>query len=145
MKQAKILGYSISKEDHPDIGDHGEGYIKYTFYIELDSQYYSFSAIEDYGSCGSGYCGASWGNLDLNLEYQEKLPVIENLSNKDMFVNIVGNKIVHAMKDSVEYSDSVVDSVKLTDDNWLCKATGNGGCSYYPSGVVEINEQLFEL
>ena len=28
---------------------------------------HSFTAIESHGSCGSGYCGASWGDIDTNL------------------------------------------------------------------------------
>ncbi len=148
MKKGKLLGYNVSSK-HADAGsreyqDHDEGESNYQFYILLDGKYYYFNASSSYGSCGSGWCGANWADLEYNL-YETTEPLLVREAKKDTYVNIVDNKVVKSIVDSGKIWDSAtVESINTTEDVLLVSSTGNGGCDYYPSGVLNINESLFK-
>lgn len=147
MEIAKLLGYSESSEHIPantrEWQDHDEGGTEYKFYIELNSLIYYFVFNYSYGSCGSGYCGASWGTSQPELKlHNGELPVLTK-PNKETFVYVVDNKVRMSILDQEEYYDPTVTCVNSTEGIMIVQETGDGGCQYYSSGQVNVNSLLF--
>lgn len=147
MKEAKLLGYFETKNhmaaDRNSYRDHDEGDVTQHFVIELDGKNFEFTASESYGSCGSGYCSASWGDIE------NELKEINNLNElikpiKDIFVNVYDNKVQTTEVDRKYRYDSMETGIKSTHGELIVSGTGNGGCGYYPSGTITLNENLFE-
>jgi hypothetical protein len=147
MKKAKVLGYLVTKEhkdaNPDDWDDHDTGHIKNTFYVDLEGEIYSFSNIEEYGSCYSGYTSASWGSTDNILERKEGVPKDLIKPTKEIFINVAENRNVQVSKAEGRPYDGITTEVKTTDGEVLCWDTDDGGCGYYSSGVAEVNETLF--
>lgn len=89
---------------------------------------FELSLYEDSGWCGSGYCGASFGHM--------------NVVEVDKFLGFT-----HKPKnfiDRLEF-DNILDLNNECDvENDLFQYSEHGGCNYYPSGHVNVNMQLFE-
>ena len=143
MKTAKLLGYSITTNNEGEVDGHDTGESIFTFYIELDGAVYFFTATESWGSCYSGYTGASWGDIDFTLHKTEIIIKTLTTPIKDIFINIVDGQIVKSIIDPKESWDAVETCVKSTDGEVIVSSTGDGGCQYYSSGVVDVNEELF--
>lgn len=152
MNKGKLLGYtSVSwnkDSDHSEDRPHDTGETNYKFYIEYNNLIYSFSAKSSYGSCGSGWCSASWGYINNELDIEKWLNT-DNITktNKDVYINISEDmKVVTTILDPDEehYDDATTAAIISTERVVILSSTGNGGCSYYPSGVLMVNELLFE-
>jgi hypothetical protein len=146
--KAKLLGYRKSESHKPagseEYQDHDEGDVTYKFYIELDNKFYSFEAIYSYGSCGSGYCGASWGNIENKLNKENNIPNLTE-PNKELFIEINDSlEVIQSLLDSEEPWDATTTTIKSTEGDIIVSGTGDGGCSYYSSGVINLNEELFK-
>lgn len=85
------------------------------------------------GWCGSGYCTASWYNLNVHHCYDGFGPMTHKVKSPSLY--LVVNK-----KDPEAY--------------WMCEADGfstnlftiqDNDDGYYPDGWVTVNEELFEL
>lgn len=148
MKKLKIIGYSITKE-HADAHsreyqDHDEGNITYHFLGEVDNKYYRFKAVDSYGSCGSGWTSASWGDIDFKL-HPTTDDSCSHITKKDIYIGITeDNQIIKSVEDPGEYFDATVESIHTTDNELLVSSTGDGGCNYYPSGIIKVNAELFK-
>lgn len=151
METAKLLGYyttSYHEDANPkDDLDHDTGDTTYHFVIDLNGGFYEFTAEDSYGSCGSGWTSASWGyihnelvKIDTDLEFISKL----NVSIKDIFVNVHNNMVQINEKDSKESYDAMETIIFSTEGDLIVSGTGNGGCCYYPSGGITLNEELFQ-
>jgi len=148
MKEAKLIGYYITSE-HRDAGtneyqDHDEGNTTYHFVVKLDGEHYVFSAEDEYGSCGSGYCGATWANINNSLS--NYVGNIESLTKpqKEIFLNVHSLQIQITEKDQSQSWDPTITQVLTTNEEVLVSSTGDGGCNYYPSGVLTFNNDLFK-
>ncbi len=150
--KAKLLGY-ITKSQHKDAHtdewqDFDEGEVQYIFFVLYNNKVYTFTFTYSYGSCGSGYTSASWGYSDTKLVEVDninqdisELPIIKPI--KDIFVTIIYNSVQKSIIDSENSWDATTTTVKSTDDDIIISETGNGGCEYYSSGEVTINNDLF--
>lgn len=145
--KAKLLGYTVFKEHIPantsEWQDHDEGGTYWTLFFELENGTIMSSAVSaTYGSCGSGYCGASWGNIE-----QLKVNTLPNSYNKaarNVFIEILPGNLLNPKFDSrEEYYDAQVERLLSTEGVEIAMSTGNGGCQYYSSGIASINEELF--
>lgn len=149
--KGKLLGYTLKTEDRGrDSDGHDNGSDLYKFYIELpDLSIHEFIAEETWGPCGSGYCGASWGHIDndikINSTSQSKMyDVISFQPIKNIEIDIINNKVVMGVLESSSSYDAIVSSVKSLDGDVIVTSTGDGGCQYYSSGQVRINNELFK-
>jgi hypothetical protein len=146
MKKARILGYTIETK-HEDAGtreyqDHDEGYKKYNIFIQIDDKFYTFSGTEEYGSCGSGWCSASWASLDLSLIETHN---VSDRTKNEIFIELTDDlQIIRKVKEPVEFYDAIIECVETTDGELLISSSGNGGCDYYSSGTIKFNEDLFK-
>ena len=144
--KAKLLGYtktSTHKDaDTEEYQDHDTGDTTYIFFVELDKRIYKFEAIYSYGSCYSGYCGASWGDIKENL-LETELPISFYKTKKEVFVEIVNNAVVKSIIDSEDSWDATTTTINSTEGEKIVLGTGDGGCGYYSSGVISLNEELF--
>ncbi len=148
MKKAKLIGYYVTSE-HKDAEtnkyqDHDEGNISYHFVVELDKEYYVFDAVDEYGSCGSGYTSATWANINNTLCIYTG--DIDHLTKpiKEIFLNVHSLQIQIIEKDQSQSWDPTITQILTTDKELLVSSTGNGGCSYYPSGILTFNNDLFK-
>jgi len=149
MKQAKIIGYDSIKEHYDGTED---GYVEWPtghttwfIYLELEGNYYRFDICSSYGSCGSGYTSASWGDMNMGLVELNEKPTLIFPPITDIFVNVVNGSVRHSVFENGDYQfDATSIAVKTTDDIQLCFSTGDGGCGYYPSGHAELNTDLFD-
>jgi hypothetical protein len=146
MEIAKLLGYTKSST-HYDASEeesvHDSGGTRYIFYIELNGKYFTFNALYSYGSCYSGYCGASWGSIDPELDACELLPTDLISTNKEIFIYAVDGRVRTAIQDQEFSYDATIEQVNSIDGTMILNSTGDGGCEYYSSGNVNINEELF--
>lgn len=150
MKKAKLLGYYVTANHEEliqkDDLDHDTGDTTYHFIIDFNGLN-EFKAEYFYGSCGSGYCSASWGNI-----YNKLIPVvtyeefIEELIKpiNDVFVNIHNDMVQITEKDGEDSYDAMETIIFSIDGDFIVKGTGDGGCQYYSSGEIILNEQLFK-
>lgn len=85
---------------------------------------YEITLWNTYGECGSGWCGASWGNINIDE--------VSEFANK---THIPTNKL---------YID--IDVKKICDDidNDVFRYSDDGGDNYYPCGSVNVNIDLFK-
>lgn len=117
--KAKLLGYRKSESHKPagteEYQEHDEGDVTYIFFVELDGEYFSFEAIYSYGSCGSGYCGASWGFIENGLLRVNNVPNLTK-PNKEIFIEITEDKkfIVTSTLDSENSWDATTTTIKST-------------------------------
>jgi hypothetical protein len=150
MKQAKIIGYDSIKEHHDtgneeDYADWPTGHTTWFVYLELEGNYYRFDITASYGSCGSGYTSASWGDMNMGLVELSEKPALIFPPINDIFVNVVNGSVRHSVLENEDYMyDATMVKVNTTDNIELCFSTGDGGCGYYPSGVAQINTDLFD-
>ena len=149
MKQAKIIGYDSIKEHHDCTEEWQmewpEGHTTWFVYLELEENYYRFDISSTYGSCGSGYSSANWGNINMELVELSEKPVLIFPTINDIFVNVVNGKVRHSVLENENHHyDASTVAVKTTDNIQLCFSTGDGGCGYYPSGNAELNTDLFD-
>lgn len=146
MKKAKLLGYlSISHNlDANEDREHDNGGTEYYFYIKLDGEIYFFKAEYSYGSCFSGYTSASWGSLDNKLVKAKIVPVRLIVANKNIFVNVINGEVEKSIQESSDRYDAIIEEIKSTDGEFIVSSSGDGGCQYYSSGIIEINEELFK-
>lgn len=149
MKTAKLLGYyttSWHEDANPkEYGDHDTGDTTYHFIIDLNGVLYEFTAVDSYGSCGSGYCSASWGYINPELiKIEQKSDLIHKTTVKEIYVTIL-DELVATIEKVAKYSyDATETFVMSTDNEAIVSGTGNGGCGYYPSGGITLNEELFK-
>lgn len=144
----KLLGYNTKKE-HTDAGtndyqDHDEGGTYWILYFEDKDriEYYKVVVSDNYGSCGSKYCGATWGDIG-KLEKLEDEPRRFTKAKKEVFIEISNGNLDITEKDSKEEYDARISQLLSTKGEIIAESTGNGGCSYYPSGHASINKELF--
>lgn len=151
---AQYLGYSKTTTDDGINSDgHYEGADSYTFFILVSDIVYSFTAMESHGSCGSGYCGASWGNIDTNLTEVSTLAFFNTFNEhvvglirpmQNVFLPLASNgQLQMSMLENDDIYDAIVSEIRSTTGESIVMATGDGGCRYYPSGCVSVNENLY--
>lgn len=146
--KVKLLGYQERKEHKPantsEYQDFDEGGIYWNLFFKSEhDNYFRVTVSETYGSCGSGYTSASWGDIN-KIEELNKVP--KNLVKpiKDVFIELLQNNILNTkFLENKEPWDAQVEQLLSTDGELIAQSTGNGGCSYYPSGVASINKELF--
>lgn len=151
---AQYLGYSKTTTDDGINSDgHYEGSDSYTFYILISDMVHSFTAIESHGSCGSGYCGASWGDIDTNLVEVSTLAFFNTFNEhvvglvrpmQNVFLPLASNgQLQMSVLENDDIYDAIVSEIRSTTGDSIVMSTGDGGCRYYPSGGVNINEKLY--
>jgi len=153
MNKAQLLGYTKNEIDSGVNNDgHEEGCIDYTFYIKIGDVVFSFYAQNSWGSCGSGYTGASWGHLEYKLREISPVSFFNNFNKqipglvrptKDTYLTLFNGELQRSIQDSENFNDSTVESVKSDDGEVIVYSTGDGGCQYYSSGTVVVNDKLF--
>lgn len=145
MKKAKLLGYRERVLLIPVRSDgHDNGENVYTFYVELDGEIFYFTFTYSFGSCFSGYTSASWGSCDTKLIKSDK-PNLLITPIKDVYVNVVDGKVQLSTQDPEHSWDAVIQCVNSVDGEKIVSHTGDGGCQYYSSGNVDINESMFKV
>ena len=144
MKKIQLLGYNTYKE-HRDAGtnrwqEHDEGGEFWDlFFQDSDNNYYMVAVSSTYGSCGSGYCGASWGNI-AEIKQINDLPVISFKAPKLIYIELTSEGNLNpGFQTPTHYFDAEIETLLSTEGEIIATSTGNGGCSYYPSGRAEIN------
>lgn len=106
---------------------------------------FKIKLYESYGPCGSGYCMASWGHMEITCFDPKHNPVgpLTHNPKKPIFFE--------AKYDPSDFSFSSVDESEDNWDSWeevekfgdVFSVSFNGGDSYYPRGGVWVNEDLF--
>lgn len=144
----QLIGYqyisehrNASPDDYGD--DHDSGHKTYQLYFKGDNKLFKVDVCESYGSCPSGYCGASWGNIS---RINEVVSIPENLvkTKEDVFIELLPNEVLNTTFDCPEeYYDSTIERLMSTDGIEIAYSTGNGGCQWYSSGSASINKELF--
>lgn len=151
FKVIKLFDLISKKKKDYEGRDEGSDY--YFVVVQSPSNELFFFTGENWiGSCGSGYCSAASGEIDGTLKPISKLPDCLNEMSVvgDCFINVVNGKVIMSILDSVnendEYysDDATVSSVKSIDGVKIIWATGDGGCSYYPSGSCSYNKEIFK-
>ena len=138
----KLLGYYSTIEYRGENSDgHNEGYKAYHFVVEVNKTTMKFTATESFGSCGSGWTSASWGDIEKELSNYEGNDYVK--CNSDISIPIENNCVRITTKIPKEMSDSIEECVLSTDKIVIVSSTGNGGCDYYPSGNITLNDSLF--
>lgn len=104
--------------------------VRYEFHCLdwLNRKFYIYLTTT-HGSCGSGYCNASWGNLEIT-------PVPEHLDSFGPFTH----KAIKPIEIDIP--------MPFDKSNYSCDAFTydfDGGDGYYPCGEVAVNEKLFEV
>ena len=143
--KARLLGYTELRTDNGTNSEgHEQGCIDYTFYLQIEDETFSFYATESWGSCGSGYCSATWGDISFIL-YPKNGNISGLIEPKcDIFIPLTSNNEIQiSITDSEYRDDATIESVKSDKGDLIVTSTGNGGCGYYPSGTVIINNKLF--
>ena len=150
---AQYLGYNKTTDVGINSDGHYEGSVSYTFYILISDMVYSFTATESYGSCGSGYCGASWGNIYTDLVEVSTLAFFNTFNEhvvglvrpmQNVFLPLASNgQLQMSVLENDHSYDAIVSEIRSTTGDSVVMATGDGGCNYYPSGCVSINEKLY--
>lgn len=115
--------HHISGEDHGYKNLTNYGLLLYGYDVKLVRERVMITFADNFGSCGSGYCAASWGNhviksnihYDYNTHYKVKEPL------EVSFVNINDWNLI------------------TSNDGILIYEDGDGGDSYYPMGSVYQN------
>lgn len=150
-KVIKLLVEIGEKVEDYDGFDEGSDY--YFVVVESPSnELFFFTGINWIGACGSGYCAASYGEIDGTLKPILGLPDSLNEMSVvgDHFINVIDGKVRMSILDNVDqndeyyWDDATVSSVKSIDGIKIISSTGNGGCSYYPSGSCYYNEEIFK-
>ncbi len=127
----KIIG--MRKEIFIDYNDREEeNYqnIKWIFYgiNSSDKQKVQITIWETEGDCYSGYCGASWGNIEI------------------VDINDFGGYTHKPIKE-INIPDDLGETTNSWDEkvieNEIFEVDYDGGDGYYPSGYVKVNEDLF--
>jgi len=144
MEKVKLLGYYTTEQDDGENSDgHACGSETYHFVVEKENkEKKEFTFTKSWGSCGSGYCSASWGDMDLNLVnvYKPENEIIRPNKDIELYLNV---NFIHHNERSQEFDANLM-NVTTTDNEELVYHSGNGGCNYYPSGEVYLNEELFK-
>jgi hypothetical protein len=147
--QLKLLGYLKTKSHTPayqeEYNEHDSGYTNYALFFsnEDSKQFFVVNVNSSYGSCFSGYTGASWGNIS----QIKTISKIENnlvLAKKDVFIELLPeNKLNVTFNTPKDSWDAEVETLLSTDNEVIATSTGNGGCQWYSSGTASINLELF--
>jgi hypothetical protein len=131
-------------EKSSDYDGHPTGSDTFTVYLkDKEGKIFSIQAYHSIGPCGSGYCGASWGDLNLELQPVENLEVLTHTVEGVHQIEVVNGTARKSMLDNDHYYDAVAEIVKTTDGLQVIGSTGNGGCAYYPSGYGYFSKDLF--
>jgi hypothetical protein len=141
-------------EKHENYDGHEEGADYYYVVVQSPSNELFFFTGENWvGSCGSGYCAASGGDIDGTLKpIKSELPQhkYEFVAIGEHFIDVVNGKVRMSVLDNVDENgeyyveDATVSSVKSIDGIEIISSTGNGGCNYYPSGSCSFNTRIFK-
>lgn len=140
-------------EKHENYDGHDEGTDYYYVVVQSPSNELFFFTGENWvGSCGSGYCAASVGDIDGTLQPISKLPKceLEFVAIGEHFINVVNGKVRMSILDNIDendkyyWEDATISSVKSIDGITIISSTGNGGCNYYPSGACHFNGEIFK-
>lgn len=151
MKKYTLIGlnYEVQERMEGDMFEHPTGTDTISVYVKDENEnVFQFTASHSDGSCGSGYCGASWGSLSLGLvpiieENGMNVPITHVVEGTHQ-VTIVGDVVQKSFEDTDYEFDACVELVKTTDGTMVVASSGNGGCGYYPSGSAWFNDKLFK-
>ena len=149
----QLLGYLESKEHHnansnwdsDNYYEHDTGYTCWSLFFKGLDKFFKVDVTSSYGSCGSGYCGASWGDIS-KIEEVKSIP--DNLVKTKglVYIDLLPNNILNvSFQDPSEPLDASIETLLSTERVQIAQSTGNGGCQYYPSGTASINLELFEF
>jgi len=149
----QLLGYLESKEHHDanpnweddNYSEHDSGYTCWSLFFKGEDKSFKVDVYASYGSCGSGYCSASWGSIS-KIEEIKSIP--DNLVKTKglVYIDLLPNNILNVtFQDPNEPWDAEIETLLSTKGVQIAQSTGNGGCNYYPSGNASINLDLFEF
>jgi hypothetical protein len=146
-KKLLLLGYNTHKQhsDPLEYSEHAEGgeYWALFFKDAQVDEYYVVNVCSTYGSCYSGYCGASWGYIN-QIERVSKLPEIAFKAVKPIYIELTEADVLNVQFSETEYHyDASVETLVSTDGEIIATSTGDGGCQWYSSGSAFINLELF--
>lgn len=131
-------------EKSDDYDGHLTGEDVFTVYLKDEQdKIFSIEAYYSIGACGSGYCGASWGDLNLELQPVENLGVLTHIVDGVHQIEVVNGTARKSMLDNDHYYDAIEEIVKTTNGLQVIGSTGDGGCGYYPSGYGYFSKDLF--
>ena len=144
----KLLGF-IEYSDHKPANtdkwqDFDEGGTYWDLYFKGEEKLFVVTVSSTYGSCGSGYTSASWGEIDRIKEISH---IKDNYTPtiKDVYIELLENNILNTKFQTPESSwDAQIEQLLSTDEDWIAESTGDGGCQYYSSGEAKINKSLFQ-
>lgn len=130
MSILTIIGFKLYQYEDVHVSGHNCDFI-YTPYTYTghefiakneSGEYFSIKLFVTYGECGSGWCAASFGNIEIT-------------------------EISSIMIDTIEYfanSHLTIDETKIHDCNYdFCSVDPYGGDLYYPSGGYHVDERFF--
>lgn len=92
---------------------------------------YEITLWNTYGECGSGWCGASWGNI--------KIDIVTEFANK---THIPINKL--SIYIDVDNYNNYEDEEDCNIHNEVFSYSEVGGDGYYPCGSISVNIDLFK-
>ena len=145
-KKLLLLGYNTYKQhrDSSEYNDHPEGGEYWELYFQdSEGNYYNVGVADTYGSCGSGYCSASWGHIDQIVPI-DNTPIPSFKANKLIYIELTEADVLNVQFSDTEYHyDAKVETLVSTDGEIIATSTGDGGCQWYSSGMASINLELF--
>lgn len=157
FKVIKLLEQINEKRENYNGHDEGIDFL-YVVVQSPSNEMFFFTGENHIGSCGSGYCSASYGDIDPSLRPISELPKceFEFTTIGEHFINVVSNKanrylVILSVLDSVDendeyrWDDATVSSVFSTNGIKIISSTGDGGCNYYPSGSCRFNEEIIKI
>lgn len=147
----RVLGLTVEKY----VGEHIEGFNcdferspqeMDRYYIHVVNEYnihYEIELEEYYGECGSGWCTASWATMvvrdSCNRPWTHRIKKHIDL---DYFVDLrSGPRNGYRI---ISLNDDTKTSEIANIENEVFEYSEDGGDSYYPSGYVYVNLDLFE-
>lgn len=151
FKVIKLLEQINEKHENYDGHEEGTDFL-YVVVQSPSNELFFFTGDNWVGSCGSGYCSASTGDIDSTLRPISDLPKCESelVAVGEHFINVVNGKVRMSILDNVDendeyrWDDATISLVKSIDGIEIISSTGDGGCSYYPSGSCRFNGEIFK-
>lgn len=134
--QYSVLGYTHfeyqieDKVDNEHSGRHPYGItqrIKLLF--SKDDKKYTLILIESIGGCPSGYCSASWGEIE---SFAEEEFVPDFIPKTELSITLPNNLINNMFDEIYKMSNTVFEYSYNCNDEW------------YPAGYISIAKELFE-